>query len=57
MVETKERYNDLVNKVSGLMQQARRISTAIGDFVYVVNKLLESEEMMVPLRDIQKGIN
>ena len=39
------------------MQQARRISTAIGDFVSVVNKLLESEEMMVPLRDIQKGIN
>lgn len=46
-----------MNKVSGLMQQARRISTAIVDFVSVVNKLLESEEMMVPLRDIQKGIN
>ena len=57
VVEAKERYNELAEKAGGLYQQARKISNAVGEFVSSLNLFLESEELLVPLEEIQKGIN
>ena len=57
LIQTKQRYNDLVNKSTNLYQQARRISNCIGEFINSINLFLESEELLIPLKQIQKGIN
>jgi endo-1,4-beta-D-glucanase Y len=47
----------LAGRSSGLFQQARKISASVGEFITSINLFLESEELLVPLREIQKGIN
>ena len=50
LIDTKEKYNDLVNKSSTLYQQARKISSSLGEFISNINLFLESEELMIPLK-------
>jgi hypothetical protein len=50
LLETKEKYNELVSKSSNLFQSARKISNSIGEFVTSINLFLESEELLVPLK-------
>lgn len=56
LLQTKQKYNDLINKSGMLYQQARKISHSVGEFVSNINLFLESEELLVPLNDIQKAI-
>lgn len=57
LVETKEKFNELVDKSTALYQSARKISNSFCDFVSSINLFLQSEELMIPLKEIQKGIN
>ena len=57
LLETKEKYNELVHKSTDLYAQARRISNSIGEFVTSINMFLETDELLVPLSEIQKAIN
>jgi hypothetical protein len=41
---------------SGLLQEAKRISSSVGEFITSINLFLDSEELLVPLKEIQKGI-
>ena len=49
LVETKQKYNDLVNKSTLLYQQARKIGGSVGQFINSINIFIESEELLVPL--------
>lgn len=40
LLETKEKYNELVSKSSNLFQSARKISNSIGEFVTSINLFL-----------------
>ncbi len=40
LIDTKEKYNDLVNKSTTLYQQARKISNAFGEFISNINLFL-----------------
>lgn len=46
-----------MNKSTALYQQARKISASVGEFITSINMFLESDELLVPLNEIQKGIN
>ena len=56
LLDTKEKFNTIITQLDNEHEQTREIVNLISNFIQFVSNSLHSEDMLIPLKDIEKGM-